>query len=127
VSRPSEFDNFPAALRCQYGPYAAVVERVVDGDTFYALVDPGFHLYSFVSIRIRGINAPELFSGADREAGAVARDGLTLLMPPGTPIKLVTERDVTTFDRFVADVTLPDGADVGKEMIRMGFAVAMAR
>jgi endonuclease YncB( thermonuclease family) len=127
MSRPQEFDNFPQALVCTYGPYMAVVETIIDGDTFYALVDPGFHQYTFAVIRIRGINAPELFTGTERAAGSAAKDGLNLLMKPGTAIKLTTERDVTTFGRFVADVTLEDGSDVGAEMIRLGYAAPMPR
>jgi micrococcal nuclease len=127
LSRPQEFDTFPHALACAYGPFMAVVDSIYDGDTFTALVDPGFRLYSYVTIRIRGINAPELKTGTQRTAGAAARDGLTVLIPPGTAVKLATERDVQTFNRFVADVTLEDGTDVGTEMIRLGFAVAMPR
>jgi hypothetical protein len=33
MSKPAQFQNRPDGLEVPYGPYRAVIERVVDGDT----------------------------------------------------------------------------------------------
>lgn len=47
--------------------------RVYDGDTITVDVDLGYGVTSRHSIRVLGVNCPELRSGDDREAGLAAR------------------------------------------------------
>ncbi len=84
--------------------YRATVTRIIDGDTVECSVDAGFRLYATKRIRILGYDAPELFSGTDRENGAAARGYLESLIPIGTRVYLETQKDRTTFDRYLADV-----------------------
>lgn len=105
MRRPGPFAAHPVSFDAAQarGCYRAVCEGVVDGDTFYALVDLGFYCYTYHSIRIQGIDAPELFSGTpeSRQLGLASRDQLRLNIE-GMPLLLDTDRDRTTFGRFVA-------------------------
>lgn len=125
MSKPAQFQKWPESLGVPYGPYRAVIERVVDGDTVHVIVSLGLDEYAYRMIRIRGANAPELFSGPpeERERGKAARDFLAELLPPGIKCRLATERDVTTFGRYVADIELEDGRDVATALIEAGHAV----
>lgn len=53
--------------------YKAQVMRTVDGDTVWCRIDLGFRSYAEHSIRLADIDAPELFSGDDRAAGALSK------------------------------------------------------
>lgn len=53
--------------------YRASYVRVVDGDNVVLRIDEGFRNETVQSIRLVGVNAPELFSGTNREQGAVAK------------------------------------------------------
>lgn len=125
MSKPTQFQSWPGSLDVPYGPYRAVIERVVDGDTVHASLSLGVDEYAYRMIRLRGVNAPELFSGPpeERERGKAARDFLVGLLPPGTKCRLVTQRDATTFGRYVADIELEDGTDVSSALIKAGHAV----
>lgn len=127
MSKPVQFQDWPSGLDVPYGPYRAVIERVVDGDTVHVIVSLGFDEYAYRMIRLRGVNAPELFSGPpeERELGKAARDFLVELLPAGTKCRLVTERDVTTFGRYVADIELEDGTDVAEALVSAGHAEPM--
>lgn len=122
MSKPGQFQEWPESLNVAYGPYRAVVERVVDGDTVHVMVSLGVDEYAYRMIRIRGVNAPEVFSGPpeERERGKAARDFLTQLLPQGTRCRLATQRDTTTFGRYVADIELEDGRDVATVLVETG-------
>ncbi|MBA3439497.1 MAG: thermonuclease family protein [Pyrinomonadaceae bacterium] len=131
-NKPSEFDDYPdelAQVAPHDAPARAVIKRVIDGDTIVALIDQRFSDYKMLTLRIAGIDAPEMFSGSDaqRERGRGARDYLLSLAPPGTHIVVRTYQDKVTFNRYVADVTLPGGLDLATEMIRAGHAVVIRR
>ena len=90
--------------------------RAVDGDSL-VLVQGGDEL----KIRLHGIDAPEY----DQPEGP---DSARMLHA------LVNRRDVTIhpisrdrYNRLVAKVVLPNGDDVGREMVRRGMAIAEMR
>ena len=56
--------------------YRARAVRVVDGDTAIWEMDLGLKVRAEASIRIAGVDTPELFSGTDRERGAQAQQFL---------------------------------------------------
>jgi hypothetical protein len=115
--------------------FRARLERVVDGDTARFTVDCGFHVQYEVSIRVKDLNAPELFSGIpeERERGAAAKERtwewLTdhlhrsdapdreLLVGRGWPFLLRTEKDHQSFNRFIADVSCCEGHDLATSLI----------
>ena len=81
---------------------------VVDGDTI--IIDK-------VSIRIAGIDAPEL----DHPYGQQAKWALVKLCKG----QVVTARlkPELSYDRLVAECFLPDGRDLAAEMVRAGMAL----
>lgn len=89
------------------GPYQAEVQQVIDGDTIVARVAIWPGLMAEYSIRVRGIDAPEIHRPdceAELEWGLQAKRQVERLYPVGSAIRL---RDVQ-FDvwsgRVVADV-----------------------
>ena len=124
MPKPSAFAGWPDSLPVTYGPYRCVVERVVDGDTVHCLVSLGLDQYAYRSIRLAGVDSPELFSGPpeERERGRAAKAHLESMAPPGTKCLLRTEKDRRTFDRYVGSLLLADGTDVASAMVRSGHA-----
>jgi endonuclease YncB( thermonuclease family) len=93
------------------GPVAATVVRVIDGDTFVAEahVWPGETVR--VSVRIRGIDAPELHSRCPQERSAAmeARDALAALLD-GQAVTILNIGGGKYYGRVLADVETGDGA-----------------
>lgn len=90
--------------------YRGEVTRVIDGDTLDVLLDLGLYTSRRVRVRLLGYDAPERFSGSQRVAGAQWRDWLiTLLAAHGNRVYLRTERDHTSFDRYLAHVFVAEG------------------
>ncbi len=107
--------------------YRGKVVRVVDGDTLVVHLDLGLRVYTEVSLRLAGINAPEMRQGTkeDRAAGSSARDYLATLLPPGAEVYVRTHKDKQTFNRYVADVFhVGLGAEfsITDEMVHAGHA-----
>lgn len=116
TTKPTQFRDWPASIEPGFGPYRAVVESITDGDTLRAMLDLGVNQFAYHSVRLLDVEAPELFTGTDREAGARARDKLSEICPPGTKLLMQTQRDKTTFGRYIADLLRSDGVNVNQEM-----------
>jgi micrococcal nuclease len=92
----------------------ARVTKVTDGDTI--------HLGALGSVRLIGIDTPEVYGGVEcfgREASAFAEG----LLPLGTKVRYrvgVEERD--RYGRLLAYVWLPDGRMFNRVMVRRGYA-----
>jgi len=107
--------------------YRGILVRAVDGDTIIVHLDMGLRVYTEVSLRIAGINAPELFRGTpeDRAKGAEARDFLARY--EDKHVTLVTHKDRQSFNRYVADITLDEtGEGLDDLMVMAGHAVRVA-
>ena len=83
--------------------YNAWVLRVLDGDTFEAVVDLGFGVTTTQILRLRGIDAPELKTRDGQEAKAFVEKLLT----PGASISIKTSRS-DKYDRYLVDVFVTD-------------------
>lgn len=94
--------------------YRATCQRVVDGDTFVAVVDLGFDACRTISVRLLGVNAPE----HNRPGGAEAHDFLDQLLA-GKALLLRSYRDRQSFARWVCDVWV-GGVDVSAAIIAAG-------
>jgi endonuclease YncB( thermonuclease family) len=82
------FAGTPDYDKCIYS-YAAVVDKVVDGDTFDATVDLGFGVSLHERFRLYGADAPEL----NQPNGKVARTAVAAMIL-NTPVFLqVCKRD----------------------------------
>lgn len=106
--------DFPASEKLPYGPYIAYFDRAVDADTVIICVSAGFDLYPSVSIRLRGLHAPENHQiGADELVAAIEK-----VAPYGTHCNVYTERTPRSreqsrnFERYIGDVVLPGNRDL---------------
>lgn len=87
-------------------PATALVERIVDGDTFIARTGS-----RSIRVRIIGVDAPELHGADGRpECGAVeAREFLARLLV-GHRVRLLPQREAhDVYGRTLADVSVPGG------------------
>jgi endonuclease YncB( thermonuclease family) len=87
--------------------YVATVTEVIDGDTIKTEVDIWPGIVGSYSIRIRGIDAPEIRLDECQEAkdwGLEARDKASELYPIGRKIELRNVEPDAFAGRFIADV-----------------------
>lgn len=112
--------------------YRASLVRVIDGDTIVVKISLGFHVSIDVTVRIAGIDAPEM-TGAERPAGEAAAAWLRRLLAERPALYVRTHKDARSFARWVADVAVArDGEegeldDVAELMIGAGHARPVAR
>ena len=120
MPRPRAFNNFPASLRCEYGPYMAVLDSWTDGDTCKVLCDPGFDETPCRWLRLKDVRAPELW----QEGGPETRDFAASLVPEGTPLRVTTTKtpvsgnQKTSLSRYEATLETSSGVDVAAEINR---------
>ena len=102
----------------------AIVDYVLDGDTFAAHVILDDNIKIDVRVRISDIDAPELKGRCDWETNAarLARYRLMDLLPIGTMVELSQIDDDKYLGRIDARVALPDGRDVSEIMIHEKLA-----
>ena len=101
--------------------YSCAVERVIDGDTCVLQIDLGFEVSKRVTVRLFGIDAPEM-RGDDRHRGIVARDALASKIMD-VPIMVETKKDAKgKFGRYLATLFDESGADVNEWMVKSGHA-----
>jgi endonuclease YncB( thermonuclease family) len=103
--------------------YAAVVTRVIDGDTIVATVDLGFYLTASIAFRLLGVDTPEV-TGPTRAQGLAAAE-FTRSQLLGKPIRIRTAKS-DSFGRWLCNISL-DGKDFNRELINLGFAVERLR
>ena len=122
--KPAEFQSFPASIDPGFGPFRAIIKHIVDGDTLDLLVDEGFNNYTYLTVRIMGIDAPEIFRGTEEERawGQAAKMHLEGIAPVGTPCVIRTDKDRQSFGRYSASLLLADGTDVGSAVVEAGHA-----
>jgi hypothetical protein len=102
--------------------YAAFVEKVVDGDTLKVHIDLGFETWTRQSLRLRGIDCPELKTKDGDAAKAFVQSHLK-----ACDRIVVRSIKPDKFDRYLADIFLPavDGeAEVylNNLLLEKGFA-----
>lgn len=123
-----------------YGPYAATVSAIHDGDTIdvdlllektgksKTDVDLGFNVHRTAhgtslerqSVRLLGCNAPELATVDGKAALAF----IETLLKVGDPVTLVSHGWDKYGGRIDGQVTLADGRDLTATMIAAGHAIA---
>lgn len=129
---PRGFRDWPESLPVRYGPYRALVEYIVDGDTLDATVDVGGRGYPYWTLRlvalgddglIRGVDTPEKNRRETAVAGFAAMAYTQSLVPVGSPVLIVTEPDPESLGRWLAAVRMRDGRDLGTVLVAAGHAV----
>jgi|CXWL01.1.fsa_nt_gi endonuclease YncB( thermonuclease family) len=111
--------------------YWATPLRVVDGDTFVAMIDLGLRVSKQETLRLRGIDTPEMNSPdpALRAKAAEAKTRLYQLLGlgmTGAPrVRIRTEKPYETdkYGRWLADVILADERKVSAVLLVEGLAV----
>lgn len=106
------------------GPVVAHVERVIDGDTFTVRARVWLGLEVQVSVRPRGVDAPELFRpkcAQERKHAKAARAFLDKLIGGRTVILSEIENDKFA-GRIDAAVTLSDARDLSQVLLQSGHA-----
>jgi micrococcal nuclease len=101
--------------------YAAVLDRVIDGDTYVLRIDVGFRSEVTATIRVRGFDAPELH-GADHVRGEAAKAAAEKAFAGySVPALVVVEtyKDEQSFARWIADVYL-DGYSIVDHLVKGG-------
>lgn len=102
--------------------YIAVVLAVTDGDTFKARLPVWQGVEIVTSVRVNGIDAPELRGKCDFEKvkAEEATAALTHFLQTGKNVTLHNVKDDKYSGRVVADVMV-DGKSLSSEMIRTGL------
>ena len=106
--------------------YKAKVISVYDGDTIRADIDLGFGVWlRNQSIRLEGINAPEV-RGEEKESGIVARDRLIDLLNSSSNecvLKSHMYDDRGKFGRIIADIwTDLEPYSLNETLVKEGLA-----
>jgi len=98
-SAPSDLIKLSKRTSEDLYTYRASVVRVLDGDTIEVVVDLGFGVRSVQTLRLRGIDCPELVS---RE-GMEAKEFVKKLLTPSSQVIIKTVKS-DKYDRYLADV-----------------------
>lgn len=101
----NEFSNHPQKIVYPYNTYRAICKEVYDGDTYTMLVDLGFHTCVTVRVRLKDVDTPEIRTKdpVEKQEGYDSRDRVRELIL-GQPCVIVTGKDSTSFNRWVAEV-----------------------
>ena len=126
-SRPREdaykFSKIEATAKDLF-TYSAVVERVIDGDTLKVRLDLGFETFTRQTLRLRGIDAPEMDTKKGQEAKAFAQ---SYVKEAQTIIVRSSRSD--KYDRYLADVFIPTGQapDAAKDIFLNNLLLEQGR
>ena len=97
--------------------YEALLERIVDADTFDVELDLGMRVTLRVRLRLAGVNAPEMST----EAGRVATSYLKETLPVGSRLVVRTYKP-DKYGRALADVATPHIPDLAMHLVHIGYA-----
>ncbi len=125
------FTTLPAALAKDRiaGPIPAIVERVVDGDTVKVRAKIWLEQELQVSVRLAGVDAPELFRPkceGEKERARAAKSFVEAFFADGHTTLFAIERDKYA-GRVVARMTNSDGDDLSSAMVDHNHAVRASR
>ena len=106
------------------------IKKIYDGDTITVVIDLGFDTRRVESLRLAGIDAPEI-RGEERAEGLIARDWLInrlyTALEIGRDIIIRTDKDSTgKYGRYIAEVFI-DEVSINEELVEKGLADLKAR
>ena len=109
--------------------YSFEVTRVYDGDTIHGIADMGFNTFKKISVRLEGINTPEIRTkDLDEKArGYAARDFLREIIKEADAVYIKTT-EKGKYGRWVGLVyidhpELGDGYEINALMVSSGHAI----
>jgi len=124
----------PHEIESRLWHYRAVLLGWTDGDTFSAEIDQGFNGTTTQRLRLIGsaiaLDTPELRSPDPeiRRRGMAAKNRAEGMLPPGSACYVVTKKHAKgappdgAFGRYLAQLLLPDGTNVGDALLAEGHA-----
>ena len=109
------------------GPVAAIVTRVIDGDTIEVRAQIWLEQEILVKVRLAGVDAPELAAVCEeaRQRAQRSRD-LLVQQVDGARVLLVRIRGDKYFGRVIGHVMTPNGEDLSALLLAAGLAVPYA-
>jgi endonuclease YncB( thermonuclease family) len=96
---------------------------IVDGDTMHVGVDLGLDIATQLTLRLYGINAPEMSTQAGRDAKAWAIGWFQTHCPDNKFTVRTVKDQREKFGRYLATVVAPDGANFNTDIVAAGHAV----
>lgn len=90
--------------------YAADIEKIIDGDTLKVRFDLGFNIEIRQTLRLRGLDCPEM----DTKEGQQAKAFVQSHIKEATQLIVRSSRS-DKYDRYLADVFIPQGAEPDPE------------
>jgi len=125
-SAPSDLIKLSKRTSADLYTYRAYVVRVLDGDTLEVVVDLGFGVRSVQTLRLRGIDAPELITRDGVEAKEFVQSSLAKLIRERQPLLIKTVKS-DKYDRYLADIFYTDKAGksqyLNNRLLEEGHAV----
>ncbi len=104
--------------------YEAIVEKIIDGDTLKVRVDLGFDTWKDETLRLRGIDCPEV----DTPEGQAAKTFVQSYIKQADRILIRSSRD-DKYGRYLADVFIPPleaNIYLNNLLLQNGHAVRMS-
>ena len=107
--------------------YQAKCLRVIDGDTIVARVDLGFHIAVEKTLRLRGVNTPEVRTRnlIEKRKGLAAKARVVDLMEKNNFEFNLISYNVGKYGRVIADVIFLRQGDLGELLLAEGHAEKM--
>ena len=95
--------------------YKAYLEKVIDGDTIWLIVDCGFKIWSRQKVRLRAIDAPPLTEAKGIEAYRFVEDQLKDL-----PFIIIKSHGRDKYDRYLVDLYYSRDTDAPYKIMQEG-------
>lgn len=103
--------------------YRAKILRLVDADTVAVRLDLGLDVRIDVTLRLAGINAPEMSTEAGKLAKAYAEQWFSKLAPEGFIVRTTKDRR-EKYGRYLATVYALTGDCLNDDLLSDGHATA---
>ena len=110
------------------GPIPAEVIKIVDGDTIKVRATIWVDQTVVISVRLRGIDAPELFRPkcpAEKRLARSAKASVAASSPVGSLVMLTNVTRDKYGGQVVASVTTSDGETLAARLLAQGQAIVM--
>ena len=91
------------------------MRRVSDGDTLDVVIDLGLGQRAFPRLRLRGVDTPELYTGAGRRAREFVEARLAV-----DDMIVVATRRTDTYGRYLGDVRYLGGSSDAGQVVAKG-------
>jgi endonuclease YncB( thermonuclease family) len=103
--------------------YSARLIKLVDGDTLHAAIDLGLDINTKLTIRLYGVNAPEVSTPQGREAAMWVADWFHDHCPENTFVLRTTKDKKEKYGRYLGTVIASNGAVLNEDLLAGGHAV----